>query len=146
MLTIIRDAYAKPGQVFTYLGENDEACAPCKLRKTCQNLEVGRRYVVKAVRPVKHDVCTVFEGKVQVVDVEPLPHLMAIPATATRGTGMTNRFDECGAACVHKAACRPAAIAEGAKVRFLEVQGPVPCKVGRDLRFALVERETVAKG
>lgn len=145
-LTVIREAYAKVGQEFTYLGENDPDCAPCKLRKACQNLEVHRRYRVRAVRPVKHDVCTVFDGLVQVVEVEPLPHRIAVTAAAAaRGTGVTRHFEECGASCVYKANCASAAIPEGTKARFVAIEGPVTCKVGRDLRFALVEREAGTK-
>jgi uncharacterized protein len=141
-LTVIGEKLAKPGLTFVYAGETDPGCAPCKLRKVCHGeLLVNREYRVKSARPVKHAVCHVYEGDVQVVEVEPapLPLRIAIPLTATRGTGVTKRWEECGASCLHKRACNSAALAEGQTAGILKVEGDVPCLVGRKLKFALVE-------
>jgi hypothetical protein len=35
--------------------------------------------------------------------------------------------------------CDTPALPQGADCRIVEVQGPVECKAGRDLRFALLE-------
>jgi uncharacterized protein (UPF0179 family) len=140
-LTIVGEKLARPGLAFRYQGETDEGCAACKLRGVCHGgLKPNREYRIKAVRPVTHDVCHVFEGKVQVVEVEekPLPVRVAIPAAATRGTGVANRFEECGAACLYKALCNPAALPPGVTAQIERVEGEVPCLVGRKLRFALV--------
>jgi len=142
-LTVIGEALAKPGLVFRYEGQTDPGCASCKLVKQChaKELKVGREYVIAQVRPVKHDVCHVYEGKVQIVSVEPkpLPVRMTIPASATRGTGVSKRWVECGASCLLKQYCNAPAIPEGGSASLLKVEGKVPCLVGRDLRFALVE-------
>lgn len=142
-LTVIGEVLAKPGLVFRYQGETDPGCAACKLRKQChsKDLEVGREYRIAEVRPVKHDVCHVYEGKVQIVKIEPkpLPVRMTIPVAAVRGTGVTKRWVECGASCLYKAQCNPAVIPEGGSASLLKVEGEVPCLVGRKLKFALVE-------
>ena len=130
------------------MGETDEACARCKLRKACHDLEPGRPYRVVGVRDLKHKgVCTVFDGEaVRVAEVEPVPLTVAIPATALRGTGWSKRWEECGAACRFKTFCNPSGMPEGAIASIVEVDGAVDCKVGRDLRFAKVEPKAWKKG
>lgn len=144
-LTVVGEALARKGLTFRYEGETDPGCAACKLHKVChaKELKPGREYVVKAVRDVKHDVCHVFEGKVQIVEIEPkpLPLRVAIPVAATRGTGYSKRFDECGAACLLKQHCNPKALPEGVTAKILKVDGDVACLVGRKLRFATVAPE-----
>lgn len=141
-LTVVGQALAKKGLVFRYDGETDPGCAACKLRKVCHgNLEKGREYRIADVRPVQHDVCHVFEGKVQIVAVEPkpLPVQITIPVAATRGTATSKHWQECGAACLYKSMCNPPALAEGQSAALVKVEGDVPCLVGRKLKFALVE-------
>jgi len=140
-LTVVGEALAKKGLVFRYQGETDPGCASCKLRAVCHgSLKAERDYRIVAPRPVKHDVCHVFEGKVQVVEVEetPLPVRVAIPVAATRGTGWSKKFEECGASCLLKQHCNPAALQEGVTAKIDKVEGDVPCLVGRKLKFALV--------
>lgn len=141
-LTILGEKLAKPGLVFTYLGDVDEGCRACRLHKVCHgDLVPHRDYRVTGVRPVKHRVCHVFEGDVQVVELEekPLGVRFAIPVTATRGTGVTKRWEECGAACSYKAQCNPGALREGQGAAILRLEGEVPCLVGRKLAMAVVE-------
>lgn len=141
-LTVVGQALAKPGLVFRYMGETDPGCAGCKLHKVCHGpgLKKDREYTVTGVRPVLHDVCHVFEGKVQVVEVDPtpLPVRVAIPVSATRGTGVSKHWQECGAACLLKQHCNPAALPEGVTAALEKVEGDVPCVVGRKLKFATV--------
>lgn len=139
---MVGERLAKPGMVFAYLGETDPGCASCKLYKVCHGKELKkeREYVVTHVRPVLHDVCHVFEGKVQIVEVEAksLPVRVAIPVSATRGTGVSKHWQECGAACLLKRYCNSPALPEGVTASLEKVEGDVPCLVGRKLRFALV--------
>lgn len=140
-LTVLGEALARKGLAFRYEGETDPGCASCKLHKVCHaNLTVGREYVVKDVRPVKHDCCHVFEGKVQIVEIDPkpLPLRVAIPVAALRGTGVSKHWEECGASCLLKQHCNPKALPDGVTAEIAEVQGDVPCLVGRKLKFALV--------
>lgn len=141
-LTIVGEKLARPGLVFAYAGETDPGCKACKLHKVCHgDLEEHREYRVKAARPVKHNVCHVFEGDVQIVEVEeaPLPVRMTIPVASTRGTGVTKHWEECGASCLLKSQCNPPALAEGRTASIVKVEGDVPCLVGRRLKFATVE-------
>ncbi|MHB8605325.1 MAG: UPF0179 family protein [Thermoplasmatota archaeon] len=155
-LTVIGETYAKKGAAFTYEGETDEGCAACKLRKVCQDLTPNRSYRVTNVRPVKHDVCHVFEGLVQIVEVEPLPVTMNIGVAKLRGTMVSNTFEECGAICLFHAQCNPKALprgatrsavregqagreASGGDAKIVKVGAPVTCLVGRELRSATVE-------
>lgn len=141
-LTVLGETLAKPGLVFRYDGETDPGCAGCRLRKQCHsNLAPGREYRVTGVRPVKHDCCHVFEGKVQLVEIEerPLALRITIPATATRGTGVSKHWEECGASCLYKSMCNPAALKPGVTAKILQVEGEVPCLVGRKLYFARVD-------
>lgn len=141
-LTVVGQNLARKGLTFRYEGETDPGCVKCKLHKVCHgNLQPGREYAIKDVRPVTHDCCHVFEGKVQVVEVDPtpLPVRVAIPVTALRGTGVSKHWDECGASCLLKRHCNPAALKDGETARILKVEGDVPCLVGRKLKFALVD-------
>ena len=142
-LTVVGENLAKPGLVFRYEGETDPGCPSCKLYKACHGsgLKKGREYRIAEVRAVKHDVCHVFEGKVQLVGVEPapLPVRVTIPASAARGTGVSKRWDECGAICTLKQYCNASALAEGQTAQLVKVEGEVPCLVGRKLKFALVQ-------
>ena len=141
-LTVIGSTLAKPGLVFRYQGETDPGCAACKLYKVCHTptLKKERDYVITNVRPIQHDVCHVFEGKVQIVEVDPrpLPVKVTIPVSATRGTGVSKHWVECGAACLYKQYCNPAALAEGVTAPLEKVEGDVDCIVGRKLKFAWV--------
>ncbi|HUR67718.1 MAG TPA: UPF0179 family protein [Candidatus Thermoplasmatota archaeon] len=141
-LTVLGANLAKPGLVFRYQGETDPGCAACKLYKVCHTKELkkDRDHVVTHVRPVMHDVCHVFEGKVQVVEVDPkpLPVRVTIPASATRGTGVSKHWVECGASCLLKQYCNPAALAQGVTAQLEKVEGDVDCLVGRKLKFAIV--------
>lgn len=147
-LTVLGEKLAKPGLVFRYAGETDPGCAGCRLHKVCHgSLKAGRDYTVKAVRDVKHDCCHVFDGKVQVVEVDPkpLPVRMTIPVTALRGTGVSKHWDECGAVCLLKRHCNPAGLPAGVTAQIEKVEGDVTCLAGRKLKFALVRPPGDAK-
>lgn len=141
-LTVVGELWSQKGREFTYLGETDPGCAACKLRKVCQGLEPHRTYRVTDVRPVKHDCpAGVYDGKVQVVGVEPRPFVLNVPAARLRGTMVTRHFDECGfRSCPYRAACIPGGIPEGASAQILKVGDKVDCAAGRDLRRVTAER------
>jgi len=141
MLTVIGEHLARRGLEFEYVGETDAGCAPCKLRKVCHAVEPGRSYKVTAVRPVKHDVCHVYEGKVQVVEVARQPLRLNVSAASLRGTMVTRRFEECGfRLCPYRSACAPRGLAEGGRAAILIVGDKVDCAAGRDLRLVTAEK------
>ncbi len=141
-LTVVGENLAKAGLAFTYVGETDPGCKACKLYKVCHgDLKSERTYTITAVRPVQHDVCHVFEGKVQLVEVEakPAPVRITIPIAATRGTATSKHWEECGASCLLKKYCNAPALKEGQSAKITKVEGDVDCLVGRKLKYALVE-------
>lgn len=141
VLTLVGERAAKPGARFEYLGLAPE-CQPCKLRQVCHaaGLQVHREYEVRSVRGVHHECpADFFEGGMRVAEVEPVPVLGTIPASALRGNAVTHGFEECGAICLFHKYCDTPALKQGQDCAIKEVQGPVDCKVGRDLRFALLE-------
>lgn len=141
VLTLVGERMAKDGATFEYLGKV-AACEPCKLKQVChaKGLVKHRAYEVVAVRGVNHPCpADFFDGGLRVAEVRALPVASTIPASAVRGTAVTHAFEECGAACLFRKLCDTPALAQGTDCRIVEVQGPVACRVGRDLRFASLE-------
>jgi uncharacterized protein (UPF0179 family) len=141
IVTLVGERSAKPGARFEYLGMAPE-CEACKLRGVChaKELMVRREYEVSAVRSIHHDCpADFFEGGMRVAEVEPVPVRTTIPVSALRGTGVTHSFEECHAVCLFHKFCDTPALKQGQDCTIKEVQGPVECKVGRELRYALVE-------
>ncbi len=76
-ITLIGSRLAKEGEDFIFMGESRE-CNKCKLKRTCMNLEPGRKYrVVKRRGDTVHD-CFIHEGGVFTVEVENSPIVAAI--------------------------------------------------------------------
>lgn len=141
MLTLVGERFARPGATFEYLGPVP-ACAPCKLKPVCHNkeLQAHRAYEVVAARDVHHPCpADFFDGGMRVAEVKPLPVEGTIPASAVRGTAVTHRFEECGAACLFRRHCDTPALPPGTDCAIAGVGEPVACKVGRELRFARLE-------
>jgi len=135
-LTLVGEAFAKPGVEFTYVGTQPE-CAGCRLKTVCHDLAANRPYRVAKVRDVHHECpAGFFEGGMRLVEVEPVTPRGVIPESALKGVGITQRFEECGAICLYKRFCRPAAVPEGTMCTIESVGEKVECKVGRELRFA----------
>lgn len=135
-LTLVGEAFAKPGTEFAYLGLQPE-CEGCKLRAVCHDLKPAGRYRVAAVRDKRHECpADFFEGGMRLVEVEEVAIPGSVPLAATKGTGWTQHFEECGAVCLFKKFCKPAAIPEGTACAIESVGEKVQCKVGRELRFA----------
>jgi len=79
IVTLIGEKQAKVGAEFIFNGAADK-CSECRLKKSCANLEVGRRYRVENVREgIKHD-CYIHEDGVRVVEVMEPPIEVAIDA------------------------------------------------------------------
>lgn len=140
-ITLVGERSAKVGATFEYLGMAP-ACAPCKLKAVChaKGLVLHRVYQVKGVRDVHH-ACPAdfFDGGLRVAEVVPLPVEGTIPVSALRGSAVTHAFEECGEVCLFRKLCDTPALAKGADCRIVKVGEAVPCKAGRDLRFASLE-------
>lgn len=86
IVTLVGSKLAKVGEEFVFLGAA-EKCRQCKLKNSCTNLEVGRRYLVEKVREeIKHD-CEVHEDGVRVVEVrEPAVKALVEAKRALKGS------------------------------------------------------------
>jgi hypothetical protein len=134
-ITLLSVDQAKPGFEFTYLGAAP-ACGPCRFRNACLSLDLGHRYVVSAVRAVKHP-CAMQESEACVVEVEPVLRQLvvdangAVPgATVEIGRYPCNRLD-----CPHWNDCAGPSL--GGKSRFTieEVREEKVCLAGRRIKL-----------
>ena len=90
IITLIGSRVAKEGEDFIFLGESRE-CQKCKLKRTCLNLESGRKYKVMKVRSN-----TVHDGGVLAVEVESSPILAAIDSKkAIKGAKISYEKPKC---------------------------------------------------
>lgn len=84
-VTLVGSLLARPGVEYIFSKEC-EVSDRCPVAAPCQNLTVGRRYKVLALRPAKHAVCTEHEEGVQAVEVEEQPLHANVPESQLRGT------------------------------------------------------------
>ncbi|MDG6243546.1 MAG: UPF0179 family protein [Methanolobus sp.] len=77
IITLIGSRLAKEGGDFIFMGESRE-CKKCKLKKTCMNLEPGRKYRVVKLRAGTVHECFIHDGGVMTVEVESSPIVAAI--------------------------------------------------------------------
>ncbi len=134
-LTLVPEAAAKKGFVFTFLGANPgDECKDCPLQKLCFNLEAGRRYEVDEVRDLRHPCNLHDEGKVRVVKVKPAGVTTSVEAKRLRGTAVTWNPIDCGfPECANWKLCHPTGLAEGARYA-VESEEPLECPMHYQLR------------
>ncbi len=76
-ITLVGARLAKPGLELIFRGPTTE-CDNCKLKNTCMNLDVGRRYkIVKIIKETLHD-CPIHDSGVVAVEVAMAPVKAAI--------------------------------------------------------------------
>ncbi|WP_340820695.1 UPF0179 family protein [Methanolobus sp. WCC4] len=94
-ITLIGSRLAKEGEDFIFMGEARE-CGKCKLKRTCLNLDPGRRYRVAKIRGDTVHNCFIHEGGVLTVEVESSPILAAIESRkAVEGSKISYQLPEC---------------------------------------------------
>lgn len=139
-ISMVGTFLAKEGQIFTYLGEAEE-CSGCKLNKICQDLVMGRRYKVTAVREKVHE-CPIHEGgKVTVVEVEEVPLEVSIPSRkALEGALVKLDEEECPLTwCPDHWLCRRNIYGtEGIRVNIISVHEELSCPRELKLRRSVV--------
>ncbi|NQE05000.1 hypothetical protein C5S32_03920 [ANME-1 cluster archaeon GoMg1] len=118
-VTLVGAKLAKAGDEFIFLGL-PEKCEECKLKKSCANLEVGRRYRIEHVRDeIKHD-CYIHEDGVRVVEVTEPPLKVAIDAKhAVKGAKIV--FNPAVADYEESDLCHPTGLKEGDRCIILGV-------------------------
>lgn len=135
LVTLIGEKMAKKGVEFVYIGPLTE-CRDCKLKTVCFNLEVGRRYLVRDVRNVKHN-CNLHEDGVRVVEVESLPDKVGILGRlAIDGSVITFEHQKCGnMACENYLYCVPRYIKKGEKIKIEKILSDIRCPMKHNLRL-----------
>jgi uncharacterized protein (UPF0179 family) len=76
-ITLVGSRLAKEGEDFMFLGESRE-CQKCKLKRTCLNLEPGRKYRIVKLRGDTVHECFIHDAGVLAVEVMASPILAAI--------------------------------------------------------------------
>ncbi|MDN5339090.1 MAG: uncharacterized protein PWQ30_199 [Euryarchaeota archaeon] len=137
-VTLIGAAFAKQGLDFVYEGNPCQECENCKVRKTCHNLQPGRKYRVDAVRTNTRHECPVHHEAVIAVDVMEAPVIALIGADmAIANSKVSYEFSCPRTECRSYQLCRPDGIIEGEKYVVGEVLGNAPdvCERGRALKL-----------
>jgi uncharacterized protein (UPF0179 family) len=148
LITLIGKKLAKPGQEFIHFGVgNSRECMGCKLRKVCDNLEVGRRYVVKSSMNKPHEKCKIHEEGVMLVEVEPAEIKATVKAASKDGEQFAYMKSDCPELmCDNRFLCFPEGIKESDKCRIVKiVEKKTECKKGIELSVAILEIETDGK-
>ena len=139
VITLLGPAQSSPGHRFVFQGPNDApdaACAPCKLKSACFNLEAGESYEVKTVREKTHP-CFLHEGgTVRVVEVDRAQHDVILPARGpTEGGTYTYPTRECEfRGCQFWQQCVGAPLRPGKNYHIIQVGEVIPCPLGYALR------------
>lgn len=138
VFTLIGKLLAKEGLEFIYFASDLEECYGCDLRDACLNLEDNWRYKIVKVRKVEHS-CSLHEGGVKGVDVEPLPIEIAVEGMGKEMEGSTLKCElNCDLRdCENFLYC---SLANGAEVKILKNLGAIVCPRGKRLRRVIVER------
>jgi uncharacterized protein (UPF0179 family) len=146
IVTLVGATLANVGDEFIFLGAS-EKCEECRLKKSCTNLEVGRRYRIERVRnEIKHD-CYIHEGGVRVVEVIEPPVKVAIEAKlALKGAKIVFDSVDCEETDYELFdLCHPLGLKEGDRCTILDVIGDVPSEnkilKGQGLKLVEVKRE-----
>jgi Uncharacterized protein conserved in archaea len=125
-ITLIGSRLAKEGEDFIFMGESRE-CKRCKLRRTCMNLEPGRKYRVAKVRSDTVHECFIHDGGVLTVDVVSSPIVAAIESRkAVEGSKISYEHPKCQAFDdgVYDL-LYPEGLKEGDKCTVVKVLGPM---------------------
>nr|WP_321497843.1 UPF0179 family protein [uncultured Methanolobus sp.] len=125
-ITLIGSRLAKEGEDFVFMGESRE-CKKCKLRRTCMNLEPGRKYRVAKLRGETVHDCFIHEGGVLTVEVENSPIVAAIESRkAVVGSKVSYELPKCTEFddSVYDI-LYPEGLKEGDKCTVIKVLGPM---------------------
>jgi uncharacterized protein (UPF0179 family) len=142
-ITLIGVGLAKIGTEFVFNGPVNE-CETCKLKNTCLNLGVGRRYRIVTVRGnMKHD-CALHDIGVKAVEVVESPSVVAIDSkNAFVGSRILFKPNECEVSdCKIYELCHPDGLVREEKYTITEVLGETPdkCPEGKSLKLVELKR------
>ena len=135
-VTLVGTVLAKQGVEFIYEGETAE-CNSCKVKKACNNLQIGRKYRIVSVRTTRHECMVHFDGATAVEVTEaPVTALinadMAIVNSKIKLDLSCNKND-----CRSYSLCRPDGVVDGEKYIVTDILGNASdiCPKGRVLKL-----------
>jgi len=135
-VTLVGRVLAKQGVEFIYEGEAAE-CETCKVKKACNNLQIGRKYRIVSVRSTNHECVVHLDGATAVEVMEaPITALinadMAMVNSKIRIDLSCNKSD-----CRSYPLCRPDGVLDGEKYTVTDVLGNASdiCPKGRALKL-----------
>lgn len=135
-VTLVGTVLAKQGVEFIYEGEAAE-CDTCKVKKACNNLQIGRKYRIVSVRSTHHECMVHLNGATAVEVMEaPITALinadMAIVNSKIKIDLSCNKSD-----CRSYPLCRPDGVVDGEKYIVIDVLGNASdiCPKGRALKL-----------
>jgi len=133
MITLIGTSLAKKGLVFTFNGGSTK-CESCRFKRTCLNLEEGRKYVITNVKRVTHKCPLHKDGKVQTIEVEPATIRTVIESKkAYKGSTIIFRKPECDLECENFDICHPEGLYNDDKCQIEEIGPELTCEKGNNL-------------
>ncbi|MDD2666094.1 MAG: UPF0179 family protein [Methanocellales archaeon] len=142
-VTLIGTRLAKVGIEFVFNGPTSE-CEGCRLKNTCMNLDIGRRYQVVSTRDTHHE-CPLHDGGVYVVEVTETPTIVTIESRkALEGSKISFNPPRCDKnTCSIYDLCHPLWLRPGDKCTIHSVLGEPPenCANGLALRLVELKRE-----
>jgi len=143
IITLIGTKLAKVGNEFIFKGAAKE-CEPCKLTKTCLNLNPGVKYRIVNLRPSSKLECFVHDSGVCAVEVIELPIKMTLESRkAIKGSKLAYEPLSCSfSGCENFVVCRPTGLRPGDKFMITEVEGDIsePCRKNYSLKVVEVKR------
>ena len=142
-ITLIGVGLAKVGVEFVFNGPTNE-CETCKLKNTCLNLDIGRRYRIVGMRGnIKHD-CALHDIGVKAVEVVESPSVTAIDSkSAFVGSRILYKQNDCEALdCKIYELCHPNGLRRDDKYVISSVLGDTPeaCPEGKSLKLVELKR------
>ena len=135
-VTLVGTVLAKQGIEFIYEGEV-AGCDTCKIKKACNNLQVGRKYRIVSVRTTHHD-CPVHLNGATAVEVTDAPVSALINADmAIINSKVKIEFSCNKSDCRSFPLCRPDGLVAGEKYIVTDILGNAPdiCYKGRSLKL-----------
>lgn len=134
LVTLIGEKLAKEGNIFTYLGPNNE-CRNCKLKTVCFNLKPGRTYKITKIRDKRHS-CSVHDGNAAVVEVQEQPVVAAIDKKHSKGDTIKTEKKECGnIGCTFYELCNHLALKKDKEYKITKTYDEkIDCPIGYELQ------------
>lgn len=133
MITLIGTSLAKKGLVFTFNGGSTK-CESCRFKRSCLNLEEGRKYVITNVKRVTHKCPLHKDGKVQTIEVEPATIRTVVESKkAYKGSTIIFRIPDCSEVCENYDICHPEGLYNDDKCQIKEIGPELTCKMGNSL-------------